>query len=129
MERGVYTLGMETTLDVRSPGGVQPLLRRRQRGAPRLRRPHREHAGETLTTWLVALHFGSVRFGASPYRVFVCLSGILVALLSVTGVWIWLKKRPARVEAQARPREPGPRRAPLTARRGAPGLRVVALHV
>jgi uncharacterized iron-regulated membrane protein len=48
-------------------------------------------AGNTITSWIVALHFGSV-FGL-PYRMFVSIMGIAVALLSVTGVWIWLRKR------------------------------------
>lgn len=48
----------------------------------------------TLTSWLYALHFAAV-FGLG-YRVFVTLMGVLVALLSVTGVWIWWRKRSKR---------------------------------
>ena len=48
-------------------------------------------AGNTLTNWIMFLHFGFV--GGLPYRVFVSFMGIAVALLSVTGVWIWLRKR------------------------------------
>jgi uncharacterized iron-regulated membrane protein len=48
-------------------------------------------AGNTITSWIVALHVGAV-FGL-PYRAFVSMMGIAVALLSVTGVWIWLRKR------------------------------------
>jgi len=31
-----------------------------------------------------------------PYQVFVCLLGLVVAMLSVTGVYIWWKKRRGR---------------------------------
>jgi uncharacterized iron-regulated membrane protein len=43
--------------------------------------------------WLIALHFGAVRSLGLVYRSFVCVLGIGVALLSITGVWIWLRKR------------------------------------
>ena len=58
--------------------------------------------GNTITTWLYHLHFGSASFGGWPYRVFVCLMGVAVAALSVTGVWIWWRKRSKRVAAQRR---------------------------
>lgn len=54
------------------------------------------HAGSTVKTWLVGLHFGAVRAGGLAYRCFVCVFGLAVALLSVTGVWIWWKQRHAR---------------------------------
>jgi uncharacterized iron-regulated membrane protein len=47
--------------------------------------------GTTITSWLYALHFGAV--GGLAYQVFVSILGFLVALLSVTGVWIWVRKR------------------------------------
>lgn len=53
------------------------------------------HAGTTVTTWLLALHFGAVRAGGLAYRSFVCMLGFAVALLSVSGVWIWWRQRRA----------------------------------
>lgn len=44
-------------------------------------------------TWLIALHFGRVGALGLPYRAFVSLVGVAVAALSVSGVWIWLRKR------------------------------------
>lgn len=32
-----------------------------------------------------------------PYKIFVCVVGFVVAMLSVTGICIWRKKRAARV--------------------------------
>lgn len=59
-----------------------------------LSRPTGERLGNTIESWLYALHMARV-FGR-PYQVLVCLTGLLVAMLSVTGVYIWLRKRAAR---------------------------------
>ena len=32
-----------------------------------------------------------------PYRIFVCVLGLVITMLSVTGVYIWWKKRCARI--------------------------------
>lgn len=56
--------------------------------------PTGHHSGHTATTWLSALHEAKV-FGL-PYRIFVCLLGLAIVMLSVTGVVIWLRKRRAR---------------------------------
>ena len=61
------------------------------------------YPGNTITTWLYHLHFGSVSFGGWPYRVFICLMGVVVAALSVTGVWIWWRKRSKRIAPRRRP--------------------------
>jgi uncharacterized iron-regulated membrane protein len=54
--------------------------------------PNGEHTGNTISNWLWALHYGDV-YGLRSYRFLVCLIGLLIVLLSVTGVYIWLKKR------------------------------------
>lgn len=97
-ERGVYIFGMETTRDISERLAESSLYIDGDTGEVRgFNARTGEHTGETITSWLVALHFGAVRLGGLPYRIFVCMTGVVVALLSVTGVWIWLKKRPARV--------------------------------
>jgi uncharacterized iron-regulated membrane protein len=53
--------------------------------------PTGDGAGITLTTWINQLHFGTV--GGWPYRALLVVAGLAVALLSVTGVWIWWRKR------------------------------------
>jgi len=55
--------------------------------------PSGQYAGNTVSHWLYALHMANV-FGF-PYRVFVCLLGIAIVALSVTGFNIWYKKRMA----------------------------------
>ena len=59
-----------------------------------------EHSGNTVSEWLRALHTADV-FGL-PYRIFVCVLGLIITMLSVTGVYIWWKKRKARIRANSR---------------------------
>jgi len=47
--------------------------------------------GDVFLEWLSALHTGGV-FGA-PYKLLLCVIGIAIAMLSVTGVVIWARKR------------------------------------
>lgn len=56
--------------------------------------PTGQYSGNTVTSWLYHLHMANV-FGM-PYRIFVCVLGLLITMLSVTGVYIWWKKRRAR---------------------------------
>lgn len=55
-------------------------------------------SGNTITSWLYGLHMGTV-FGW-PYRIFVSVFGLLVTMITITGVTIWLAKRRARRLAQ-----------------------------
>ncbi|MGH8553445.1 MAG: PepSY-associated TM helix domain-containing protein, partial [Methylococcales bacterium] len=56
--------------------------------------PSGQYTGNTVTQWLYALHTGTV-FGL-PYRIFVCFLGVIIVMLSITGIVIWMKKRRAR---------------------------------
>lgn len=59
--------------------------------------------------WLMALHMAQV--GGLPYRIFVSVLGLMITMLSVTGVVIWMKKRSARLLHQHRfPAIPNPNR-------------------
>ncbi len=62
--------------------------------------PTGEVAGETITTWIYQLHFGSVGALGLPFRVFVCLMGLATTVLSVTGVWVWSVKRVKRTRVR-----------------------------
>jgi uncharacterized iron-regulated membrane protein len=56
--------------------------------------PTGDRAGNTITTWLIELHMANI-FGLA-YKIFVCILGLTIVMLSVTGVYIWWKKRRAR---------------------------------
>lgn len=66
--------------------------------------PSGHHVRETADNWLFGLHMGLVL--GLPYRIFVTALGLLVTMLSVTGVVIWMKKRSARI-AHGRRRDNG----------------------
>ena len=53
-----------------------------------------EKTGDVVTLWLYWLHMAAV-FGL-PMQIFVCIMGLVITALSVTGVYIWWKKRRAR---------------------------------
>ncbi|WP_157270704.1 PepSY-associated TM helix domain-containing protein [Azohydromonas aeria] len=57
--------------------------------------PTGEAAGDTVTSWITTLHMAHV--WGLPFRIFMTLVGLLVAVVSVTGVVVWWKKRLARV--------------------------------
>lgn len=56
--------------------------------------PTGEHAGTTLTSWIVALH--TAAFWGRAMQIFVCAMGLAVSLLSLSGVYVWWRKRRAR---------------------------------
>lgn len=62
--------------------------------------PSGQYTGNTISNWLYALHMANV-FGL-PYRILVCVLGLVVAMLSITGVYIWWKKRRSRLVAAGR---------------------------
>ncbi len=53
-----------------------------------------EKAGNSIGRWLARLHTASI-FGL-PMKILVCMMGFAICALSVTGVYIWWKKKTAR---------------------------------
>ena len=104
-EFGVYAYAVQGSRDVRERGWNTSLWLDGDTGALRsLDLPTGEHSGNTISNWLWALHYGDV-FGWLAYRVFVCIFGLAIALLSITGVYIWWRKRQARKWSAARRRD------------------------
>jgi len=96
-ERGVYSYNVESTLDIGPRLAETTLGFDGDDGRPlSFHSPTTDGARTRLDRWLVALHFGTVREGGIVYRAFVCLLGLVVTLLSVTGIWIWWRKRKKR---------------------------------
>lgn len=62
--------------------------------------PTGEAAGDTITMWLLTLHIAQI--WGTPFRIFMSLIGLAVAMLSATGVYLWWKKRRARTLSRSR---------------------------
>lgn len=63
-----------------------------------LSQPTGERTGNTIESWLYALHMARV-FGR-PYQALVCVVGVATAMLSATGIYLWWRKRRARHHAR-----------------------------
>ena len=89
---GVYTYRVATDRDIQTVGGRTYVLVDGNTGSlERLRLPSGQYSGLTFTNWIYALHMANV-FGL-PYRILVFMVGLGMTVLSVTGVYIWWKKR------------------------------------
>lgn len=69
-----------------------------------LRIPTGRNAGDTITTWLGDLHTAAV-FGRA-WQIVMTIVGLGVAMLSVTGVLVWNRKRGARASHRSMTRRP-----------------------
>lgn len=54
-------------------------------------------AGNTFNTWITALHLTAM--WGRPFQAFMSFFGLALAMLCVTGAWIWARKRRGRVQA------------------------------
>jgi len=99
-EKGLYEYRVRSSRDIGDKNGQTSIDFNAYTGAlENVSLPTGQRAGATLTTWLIELHMANL-FGL-PYRIFVCGLGMVIVMLSVTGVYIWWKKRHAR-KAHAR---------------------------
>jgi uncharacterized iron-regulated membrane protein len=93
---GAYSYGAASGLDVRGRSSDTGVWFDGDTGELRWTVfPIGERTGNTVSSWLWALHFGDVADSAL-YRLLVFLLGLWVVGLSVTGVAIWQLKRSAR---------------------------------
>lgn len=98
---GLYSYGVRSSRDIGDHSGRTSISFDAWSGELHsVRLPTGQRTGNTLTIWLVELHMANM-FGL-PYRLFVCALGFVIAMLSVTGVTIWWKKRAARRIAAVR---------------------------
>lgn len=92
--RGVYRYDVRTSHDIRHRGGHTRLVMDGETGAFKgLWLPTGAASGDTITTWLTTLHMAAL--GGWPVQLLVCLMGVVVTVLGVTGILVWLKKRRA----------------------------------
>jgi uncharacterized iron-regulated membrane protein len=100
-EKGLYSYKVRSSRDVQDRRGNTEVYFDANTGEMRqLLLPSRQYAGNTVTSWLYALHEANV-FGM-PYRIFVSVLGLAITMLSGTGVYIWWRKRRARKFSAAR---------------------------
>jgi uncharacterized iron-regulated membrane protein len=91
-ESGVYSYTVQSSRDFRHGSPDTGVFLDGDTGEFRaLSLPSGEHTGNTISNLLWALHYGDI-YGLRSYRFLVCITGLLIAMLSGTGVYIWLKK-------------------------------------
>jgi uncharacterized iron-regulated membrane protein len=96
-EFGVYTYAVRGSNDIRGEGWDTSIWIDGNTGALRdVSLPSGQHTGNTVSTLLWGLHYGDIR-NLLPYRILVAFFGLVLTVISVTGVYIWWKKRKARV--------------------------------
>ncbi|MBY6243009.1 PepSY domain-containing protein [Methylosinus sp. Sm6] len=106
-EKGVFQYRVRSSRDLGDKiGATYVLFDAYTGGFIGVEMPSGQRAGNTITSWLAALHMAAV-FGM-PYRIFVCVLGVVIAMLSGTGAYIWWKKRKARVKHASGAPAPAP---------------------
>lgn len=101
-ESGVYSYTVQSSRDFRRSGPDTFLYLDGDTGEFRaLSLPSGEHAGNTISSVLWALHYADL-YGYRSYRFLVCIIGLLITMLSGTGIYIWWRKRRVRVLASAK---------------------------
>lgn len=92
---GAYVYYFTTDRDFTRRGGRSLVVFDGDSGELRkLMLPQGANGANTFTEWMIALHMA--RVWGLPYRMAVTAIGLMVTVLSVTGVLIWMRKRQAR---------------------------------
>jgi uncharacterized iron-regulated membrane protein len=95
---GVYSYDVESSINISKgiwTGGLGVWIDGQTGELQRVFYPTEDAPGLAVGTWLYVLHFANL-YGWLLYRILVCILGIIIATLSVTGIYIWWKKRNAR---------------------------------
>lgn len=99
-DANLYSYAVKSSRDIGEDGGTAITFSDRDGRLVEEILPTGQHAGNTVTNWLYALHMAKV--GGLPYRIFVSALGLLVTGLAITGVVIWMRKRSARLAGAQR---------------------------
>lgn len=93
---GVYTYSVQSSVNIEAGGWNTSLWIDGNSGALLyVELPEDQPVGNSIGTWLRALHFADLH-DSLPYRWLVAFVGLATATLSLTGVYIWWRKRRAR---------------------------------
>jgi uncharacterized iron-regulated membrane protein len=103
--KGLYNYSVRSSRDVQDHRGRTQVFFDGDSGAlSLLLLPTGQYSGNTVTSWIYALHMGNI-FGL-PWRIFVCVLGLAIVMLAGTGVYIWWRKRSARRRSHAKQAPP-----------------------
>lgn len=92
---GIWRYQVRSSRDIRDRWGSTQVIFDAETGELlRVWLPTRAASGDTIRTWLTSLHMAAL--WGTPFRLFMTGMGLAVALLSVTGVVIWWRKRRGR---------------------------------
>lgn len=112
--KGIYRFRARTSSDIRDHGGSTSIYFDANTGERRaVYIPTGVASGDTVSTWIMTLHMG--RIWGLPMQIFVFVMGLVVTLLSLTGLVIWLKKRRARNSKTQKTIEPAARQGSFQA--------------
>jgi len=119
-EHDAFVYTVESSLDISKYPGTEVYFGAKDGRFLGFDAPTGLATGGTITSWLYGLHFAAV--GGFSYRMAVVFTGLAIAVLSLTGVWVWWVKRrrrlvrPLLVNSEARLVSPSSRRlaAPQT---------------
>lgn len=92
--RGVYKYLVRSSDDIGTRGNTRVAFDARTGALNEFSSPSHEATGDAITRWLIQLHTGRI-FGF-PMQLLLCVTGLFVVLLSITGIAIWERKRRAR---------------------------------
>jgi uncharacterized iron-regulated membrane protein len=93
---GSYTYGVRSSLDFRGHGWDTTVSIDGNTGQLRsIDLPRGQHFGNTISTLLWGIHYGDLRDWL-PFRILICLFGVLLTGLASTGVLVWWRKRAVR---------------------------------
>ncbi len=94
-EKGLYFYAVRSNRDLVADYGLTYVAMDGITGTPLgLNLPRGQNPGPTFHNWISALHMGSV--WGLPYRMFLSFTGLVIGMLSLTGVYLWWKKRSAK---------------------------------
>jgi uncharacterized iron-regulated membrane protein len=100
--KGFYVYAVKSSADIQDHGGQTRVVIDANNGTVKqVLLPTGQYNGNTITSWLMVLHMANV--WGLPYKIFVCVLGLAIVMLSITGVLIWMRKRRSR---RAKPRLP-----------------------
>lgn len=102
---GTYIYYVLSSRDIRAHGGSTRLVFDADNGGFKsLWLPTGAASGDTIHMWLTSLHMGLVGgvVAGLPMKLFICFMGLMVTMLALTGVYVWWKKRRARLKAAIR---------------------------